>query len=341
MVDIARFLAQRPDPRPASDVSAELARHIQSLLRDLLPASKRMSGTLAVGSIAGERGQSLRIHVRGPKRGRWADFATGECGDALDLVAAVLFNGDLRRAYGWALNWLGIDMVRARRNPKRRQAAQQRDDGEQAEHAKVIAVAAAAWAETVAAPGTLTDLYLADRHIRGAIPSSIRHHSALPYWHEGTLIGCFPALVAKVENPATGEFLGVHRVYLNSAIDPGPARKLGLTYNGQALEAKKTRGPTRGGGVVFGPLRGRGPTYVGEGIETVLSAVWLESWPGIAALGAWNLPLVQLPPHVRDVVIVPDPDPGGLQGARHAAERWTAESRRVRIAGATRSADAA
>lgn len=112
MVDIARFLAQRPAPPPrASDVSAELARHIQSLIQDLLPASKRMSGTLAVGSVAGERGQSLRVQVSGPRRGRWADYATGECGDALDLVAAVLFNGDLRRAYGWALNWLGIDTV--------------------------------------------------------------------------------------------------------------------------------------------------------------------------------------------------------------------------------------
>ncbi|MEJ0047258.1 MAG: hypothetical protein WDN04_14935 [Rhodospirillales bacterium] len=38
----------------------------------------------------------------------WADFSGVGRGDALDLVAHVLFRGDKKNAYRWTLAWLGI-----------------------------------------------------------------------------------------------------------------------------------------------------------------------------------------------------------------------------------------
>lgn len=322
----------------AAELSAELASRIEQLAGELLPAATNTSGTLAVGSTRGERGQSLRIFLRGSRRGRWRDFADGNRGDALDLVAHCLFHGDLKRAYAWAVDWLGLSRARPAPNqrPRLERPSSQGDDEEDG-----LRAAAAIWRGTVAAPGTLTDLYLRDRGIRCAIPPAIRHHPALAYWDDGRCYGKYPALVAAATDICTGRFLAVHRVYLDSSIDAGPARKaVILDAEGRPLRAKKSRGSTRGGAVVLGNLTGAGRIYIGEGIETTLSAVSLTGWPGIATLGASNMPEVELP-QVRDIVIVPDPDEPGLTSAIEAARRWARQGRRVRIAGGLDAANAA
>jgi hypothetical protein len=323
----------------AAELSAELAARIEELAGELLPAAITASGTLAVGSLRGERGQSLRIFLRGSRRGRWKDFAEGEGGDALDLVAQALFDGDLKRAYAWAADWLGYARVRLMptQRPRPEQARSHYDDEECS-----LKAAAAIWRGTVAAPGTMTDLYLGARGIRCAIPPTIRHHPALAYWDEGRCFGTYPALVVAVTDLLTGRFVGVHRIYIDPSIDAGPARKaVILDTEGRTLRAKKSRGPTRGGGVVLGKLTGRGRIYIGEGVETTLTAVSLTGWPGIATLGSWNMPEIELPRHVRDIVIVPDPDSPGITGAKEAARRWAAQGRRVCIAGGLDAADAA
>ena len=140
----------------------------------------------------------------------------------------------------------------------------------------------------------------------------------------------------------SGRFLAVHRIYLDASIDAGPVRKAVILDNeGRTLRTKKSRGAMRGGAVVLGTLQGTGRVYVGEGVETALTAMSLTGWPGIATLGASNMPEVELPPHVRDVVIVPDPDGPGKRHAFAAARRWAAEGGRVRIAGGREAADAA
>jgi hypothetical protein len=212
----------------------------------------------------------------------------------------------------------------------------------QDEHEGSLRAAAAIWRGTIAAPGSMTDLYLSTRGIRCAIPPIIRHHPKLAYWDEGRNFGCYPALVAAVTDLLTGRFVGVHRVYLNGSIDAGPARKAEiLDNNGRVLNVKKSRGPTKGGGVVLGKLTGAGRVYIGEGIETTLTAVSLTGWPGIATLGASNMPKLELPPHARDLVILPDPEDAGMKAAADAAHRWAAQGRRVCIAGTTRVSDAA
>ena len=72
-----------------------------------------------------------------------------------------------------------------------------------------------------------------------------------------------------------------------------------------------------------------------------MSAVSLTGWPGIATLGASNMSEIELPPQVRDIVIVPDPDGPGMAGALEAARRWARQGRRVCTAGTAEAIHAA
>jgi len=56
----------------------------------------------------GEHGR-FRLHIAGPKRGKWNDFAAGDHGDMLDLIGREL-GLDKRGAVDWARDWLGGDI---------------------------------------------------------------------------------------------------------------------------------------------------------------------------------------------------------------------------------------
>src|SRR5262249_8498362 len=90
----------------ARDISQQLATRVDALGRDLLPARHREGHEWRCGSVAGEPGNSLGVHLTGSKAGVWSDFSTDQKGDALDLVRAVL-GLDLGAAIRWSQNWRG------------------------------------------------------------------------------------------------------------------------------------------------------------------------------------------------------------------------------------------
>ena len=92
----------------ASEIAGRLSERIEALCRELLPNGKRVGAEWWCGSVNGEAGQSLGVHLVGEKAGTWADLAGDDRGDALDLVKKVL-RLDTRDAIGWAKPWLGID----------------------------------------------------------------------------------------------------------------------------------------------------------------------------------------------------------------------------------------
>jgi hypothetical protein len=92
----------------AADIARMLAGQAPALVAELLAAGKRESGEWRVGSLAGEPGRSLAVHLYGGRAGVWSDFASGDAGDGLDLVAAVLYGKDKRAALAWARRWLGL-----------------------------------------------------------------------------------------------------------------------------------------------------------------------------------------------------------------------------------------
>ena len=95
-------------PSPSvSDISAMLADRAEALCRELLPAGRREGSEWRVGDVQGSLGDSLAVHLSGNKAGVWADFATDDSGDLIDLIKANLGLGT-KDAITWAKNWLGI-----------------------------------------------------------------------------------------------------------------------------------------------------------------------------------------------------------------------------------------
>lgn len=69
-------------------VKQALKSRVQAVAEMLLPGGKREAQEWRAGSTAGDKGQSLGVHLSGEKAGVWADFSTGETGDLLDLWMA-------------------------------------------------------------------------------------------------------------------------------------------------------------------------------------------------------------------------------------------------------------
>lgn len=90
------------------EVKRRLASRAQAVAEYLLPNGVKQGNEWRVGSVAGEKGQSLGVHLAGSKAGVWSDFATGEGGDLLDLWMAVR-RVSLVQALDEARAWLGIE----------------------------------------------------------------------------------------------------------------------------------------------------------------------------------------------------------------------------------------
>ena len=73
----------------AADIARQLAADAEGVCHYLLPQGKRDGHEWRAGSVAGEPGQSLGVHLTGDKAGIWADFAGDGKGDLIDLWRAV------------------------------------------------------------------------------------------------------------------------------------------------------------------------------------------------------------------------------------------------------------
>lgn len=92
-----------------SALSESLSAQAESVCRDLLPLGKKMGHEWCVGSVSGEEGESLKVHLTGDKAGLWSDFAEGgKGGDLLDLMAAV-HGVELKDAIKMACTFLGVE----------------------------------------------------------------------------------------------------------------------------------------------------------------------------------------------------------------------------------------
>jgi hypothetical protein len=95
---------------------------------------------------------------------------------------------------------------------------------------------------------------------------------------------------------------------------------------------KLSLGSVSGGAIRLAPFDPGRPLMIGEGIETCLSAM-IDSGQAWSAVSAVNLQhTLQLPPDVRDIIMLADNDPAGEAAVLGAALRWRHEGRRVRIA---------
>jgi hypothetical protein len=152
----------------------------------------------------------------------------------------------------------------------------------------------------------------------------LRFHPAL--WSPETN-SLWPGLLARVES-ADGVFHAVQRTYL----DPTGTGKA-KDADGKALQ-RLGLGPVGGNAVhLFDP--GGDALLIGEGIETVLSALILSRWKlaGWATLGTSGMVKLAVPRRFRRVLIAADNDANGagLKAADALARRLRRAGVQVRV----------
>jgi twinkle protein len=91
-----------------STISRMLADRALSVAEHLLPGGRKEGQEWRAGSLGGDKGQSLGVHLAGTKAGVWSDFQSGESGaDLIDLWKAVK-GCSLVEALDQARGWLGV-----------------------------------------------------------------------------------------------------------------------------------------------------------------------------------------------------------------------------------------
>jgi putative DNA primase/helicase len=179
------------------------------------------------------------------------------------------------------------------------------------------------WQLTNAADDTPVETYLRSRGLTVPPPSTLRFHARLKH-RSGNM---WPAMVALVTRGTDDTPVAIHRTYLardgncKAPVEP----------------PKMMLGPARGGAVRLAALSD--VLMVGEGIETCLAAMQATGLPAWAALSTSGLHSLDLPPQVRDIIVLADGDDPGEAAAQDCGMRWEREGRRVRIARPPRGLD--
>ena len=194
------------------------------------------------------------------------------------------------------------------------------DDGGEApapvRHEERIRLARRLWETSQPAARTVVEHYLLARGIAVPVPRAIRFIPLLMHHDFGWP---FPAMIAGVQD-AAGRFAGVSVTWLSAdGTDKAPVET-----------PRKIFGPIRGGAVRL--AQAGEMLAVAEGIETALSVQQAADIPAWTTIGATNLPHVELPDCVREIIICADADPTGESAAQTAAHKFLREGRRVRIA---------
>lgn len=294
--------------RDASDLARRLARNAEGVCRHYLPQGRRQGRYWLVGDVEGSPGRSLFVRLTGPDTGKgaagkWADAATGEHGDLIDLIAANQRTASLADTLDEARRFLSLPPP----EPKTFEPLPPVPTGSP-EAARRL------WVMSHPIHGTLAETYLRQRGITDLRDcGALRFHPNCWYRPDADdlpgIPGAFPALIAAVRNEGR-TLTGVHRTWL----DPDG--------NGKAPVAtpRRAMGNLLGNGVRFGPASA--VMIAGEGIETILSLRQImPTMPMIAGLSAGHLSALQLAPPLRRLYIARDNDPAGHNAADTLAER--------------------
>ena len=286
------------------ELARRLASEAEAVCRRYLPAGRREGGHWRVGDLRNTPGRSLYVRLTDAGKGaagRWADMATGERGDLLDLI---------RQARRLATFAETVEEARVFLRLPRRETEASRDRtlpqafDRQAAARRIIAA-------SLPIAGTIAETYLRQRGIlHPPDREALRFHPNCCYRDGET--GRFerwPALLAVVSN-LVGATTGVHRTYLARDADAKapvatPRRSLGAILRhgarfGSALDVMAA----------------------GEGVETVLSLQSaMPTMPMVAALSASNLAAILPPSTLRRLYVARDADQAGARATSELCQR--------------------
>ncbi|MBV5326505.1 MAG: DUF3631 domain-containing protein [Chlorobium sp.] len=94
------------------EIVSLMTERVDSILEYLLPNGVRANQEWCVGSLSGEPGHSLKIHLVGEKTGVWKDFATGESGGDLVELWHQVRKVDKPTAFQEIREYLGLNTGR-------------------------------------------------------------------------------------------------------------------------------------------------------------------------------------------------------------------------------------
>jgi hypothetical protein len=257
----------------AHETARRLAARIDQLVAALLPNGHREGAEWRCGSIGGGAGDSLGVHLTGPKAGVWADFSTEQRGDALDLVCAVLAL-PLCEAIAWSRQWFGVEEGRTilSRAGGSKLVAPRRERDFWREP----------WLGAAPIAGTLAERYLTGRGLsfldpHGSVLRFAGHHARR---RADRQLEHHPALLALLRDAYDGHPVGTINVYLRHDGSDRLRDPKGKTSWGRAACAAAM-------------LSGFGqPTYgltICEGVETGIGLLMAGLAPLWSCGGAGNL----------------------------------------------------
>jgi hypothetical protein len=310
----------------AHDIARQLAARIVALAADLLPNGHREGAEWRCGSVAGEAGFSLGVHLRGDKAGVWSDFATGEGGDALALVRAVLGLG-LPDAMIWSRRWLGIDRQGEAR--KRRGSALRRRDARRPPSRSLSDVAdkvrhdpdpdpgrwCGPWQQGLPIAGTPAETYLAGRGLGFDDPLGdiLRFHPRRARRNAADQLEYHPAMLALLHDIVSGQPVGIINIFLR----PNGGDRL------RDRKAKTVTGRARAAAVMLSAFDG--PTEgltICEGIETGIGLLLDGCAPVWACGSSGTLASFPVLGGIECLTIAADGDAAGFKAAQAVARRW-------------------
>ena len=254
----------------------------------------------------------------GGTRPHYHCFACGTHGDVLDFLRrhdGLSFRDAVKVLMGNASSY----------TPK--VAAPMVDDAPDIDESQRRTFTAEIWRTTIKPETVLRRYWREARGLLLPIPKVVRFNASAPYGYPKPgkpAPSRFPAMVAVIQGP-DGAATGVHVTFLS---DDGSGKRADLPKD-RLMYGLSAKGAVR----LAAPVAGQW-LIVGEGIESVLSAMQAMQLPGWAALSTSGLRGLVLPSEVKRVVIAADNDSNGAgeTAAKAAADRWVTEGRRVFIA---------
>ena len=314
-----------------AEIEQDLRANALTIGRQCLPHAVEEGNYLKAGSVMGEAGNSLVLHVRGAKAGWWSDYAGTDGGDMLDLIMAT--QGCRSKAEGVAIakQWLGIadewghggragpsaDELAARAARLAQMKAAQQAEAAR-ERAARIRGAKALYLNAQARPiiGTPAEAYLMGR---GLAPVAVKPGEA-PRW-PGAIrfhpevynkdVRCKVPCMLTPMYLADGSHVATHRIWLQHDARSGwgklnvdkPKKVLGAMWGAFAPINKGRSGKP------MSAMPADEPVYVTEGVEDAIVVRMARPHARIVcAISLGNIGAIVLPEPARRLVIVADRD---------------------------------
>lgn len=282
----------------AADLSRDLARHAEAFCRFYFPNGRKVGNYWQMGDVTGVPGRSLGIRLResgGREAGKWADRASGEYGDLLDLLEIRIGATSFRELRSEAMSFLGRPEAHHANNGSSGEHGQSSDHAEKGR--KLFSYGHAF-------NGTAAERYLRARGINRFGPA-LRYHSRV-YLRDGdgSLLQ-LPAMLAAITDN-DGNVTGCARTFLDTKLDRVAAIE----------EPKRVLGQLYGNAIRFSTRAGGEDLIAGEGLENVLSIGSALPLLDLAScLTAQHLALFNPPPWCKRLWIARDNDEAGEKAA--------------------------